>query len=47
MAHAINLLAQAILAELKSGANKDTSHLYNNTRFTNKATYTLAVGKVR
>jgi hypothetical protein len=47
MAHALNLLAQAILAELKSGASKDTSHLYDDTRFTNKATYALAVGKAR
>jgi hypothetical protein len=45
MAHAINLLAQAILAELKSGASKDTSYLYDDTRFTNKAMYALAISK--
>jgi len=47
IAHAINLLAQAILAKLKSSASRDTSQLYNNTRFTSKAMYALAVGKAR
>jgi hypothetical protein len=43
--HLINLLAQAVLASFKSTAKKHTSVLYNNTRFTSRASYASAIGK--
>jgi len=47
IAHSINLSAQAILASLKSTAKEHTSVLYNNTRFSGKASYASAMGKTR
>jgi hypothetical protein len=47
IAHSINLSAQAVLASLKSTAEKNTNILYDNTRFTGRASYTSAMGKTR
>jgi hypothetical protein len=44
MAHSINLSVQDILSSLKISAEKNTSVLYDNTRFTSTATYGSAVG---
>jgi hypothetical protein len=43
LAPLINLLAQAILLNLKSLAEKHTSVLYNDTKFTGKALYASAI----
>jgi hypothetical protein len=42
-----NLSVQDILSSLKSSAEKNTSVLYDDTRFTSTATYSSAVGKAR
>jgi hypothetical protein len=47
IAHSINLSAQAILSSLKSTAKKHTSVLYDDTRFTSRASYASAIGKTR
>jgi len=47
IAHSINLLAQAILASLKSTAKEHTSVLYDDTRFSSRASYASAIGKTR
>lgn len=47
IAHSVNLLAQALLASLKSTAKKNTSILYDNTRFTKRVSYASTIGKTR
>jgi hypothetical protein len=47
LAYSINLSAQAVLSNLKSSAEKHTSVLYDDTKFTSKASYTSAMGKTR